>query len=114
LTVSNQYPQQVFMTLDANLAAQVPWSRSTVRRHLDKIFALKKVHIRQQLREAITKIHLSFDLWTSPNRFAIMAVHAHFIDNKGKQQNVLIALHRQLGSHNGENLAHTLEKVVRD
>jgi hypothetical protein len=44
----------------------------------------------------------------------MMAVHAHFIDNKGKQQNVLIALRRQLGSHDGENLAHTLEKVVRD
>ena len=101
------------MTLDANLAAQVPWSRSTVRRDLDKIFGLKKVQIRQQLREAITKIRLSFDLWTSPNKFA-MAVHAHFIDNKGKQQNVLIALRRQLGSHDGENLAHTLEKVVRD
>jgi hypothetical protein len=66
----------------------------------------------QELELALTKIHLSFDLWTSPNRHAMMAIIAHFIDNHKRQQTRLLALRRQLGAHSGENLAVTLVDVV--
>ncbi|KAM3519811.1 hypothetical protein MY4038_009655 [Beauveria bassiana] len=70
--------------------------------------------VEQELSHALTKIHLGFDLWTSPNRYAIMAVTAHFLDRQGCHQMRLLALRRQLGCHSGENLACTLLEVVRE
>ncbi|KZL84608.1 transposase-like protein [Colletotrichum incanum] len=39
-----------------------------------------------KLSQAITKIHLSFDLWTSPNIYAFMGVTGHFLDTNGINQ----------------------------
>ena len=83
-------------------------------RLLDDTYRCKKDEVRQELSDALGKIHLGFDLWTSPNRHAVMAVTAHFLDRVGKHQSRLLALRRQLGCHSGENLAVTLGRVVRE
>ena len=48
--------------------------------------------MRYELRAAWSNIHISFDLWTSPNCYAIMAIVAHYIDSNGKRKASLIAL----------------------
>ncbi|RKK62642.1 hypothetical protein BFJ69_g17003 [Fusarium oxysporum] len=63
---------------------------------------------------AIQELSVGVDLWTSPNRFAVMAVFAHFIDQRGRHQSRLLALRRQLGSPSGENLASTLVEVAQE
>jgi hypothetical protein len=83
-------------------------------RLLDDTYKSKKDEIKQELSDALTKIHLGFDLWTSPNRHAVMAVTAHFPDRQGKHQSRLLALRRQLRCHSGENLAVTLGQIVRE
>jgi hypothetical protein len=83
-------------------------------RLLDDMYKTKKDRVKQELSDALSKIHLGFDLWTSPNRHAVMAVTAHFLDRQGKHQSRLLALRRQLGCHSGENLAVTLGQVVRE
>ena len=106
--------EQLAWQLDPHLSGQVPWSRQSMSRLLDDIYKCKKDRVKQELLDALTKIHLGFDLWTSPNRHAIMAVTAHFLDRQGKHQSRLLALRRQLGCHSGENLAVTLSRVVRE
>ncbi|RKK80768.1 hypothetical protein BFJ71_g15816 [Fusarium oxysporum] len=93
---SDTFFQQLACQLDPHLPDQIPRSRQSMGRLLDVI------------------IHLGFDLWTSPNRHAVMAVTAHFLDRQGKHQSRLLALRRQLGCHSGENLAVTLGQVVRE
>jgi hypothetical protein len=83
-------------------------------RLLDDMYKAKKDQVKQELLDALTKIHLGFDLWTSPNRYAIMAVTAHFLDRQGHHQSRLLALRRQLGCHSGDNLAVTLSQIVQE
>jgi len=109
---SDPYFKQLVWLLDPQVLDQVPWSRQSMSRQLDEVYNSKKSLVRQELQDALTKIHLGFDLWTSPNRHAIMAVTAHFLDRQGHHQVRLLALRRQLGSHGGENLAVTLLEVV--
>ncbi|KAM3561808.1 hypothetical protein ARSEF4850_003041 [Beauveria asiatica] len=111
---TNPYFEQLVRQLDPQLAGQVPWSRHSMSRQMKDVYHVKKSVVRQELSHALTKIHLGFDLWTSPNRHAIMAVTAHFLDRQGSHQTRLLALHRQLGSHSGENLAYTLLEVVSE
>ncbi|KAJ3454567.1 hypothetical protein MRS44_013167 [Fusarium solani] len=106
--------EQLAWQLDPHLSGQVPWSRQSMSRLLDDMYKSKKDRVKQELLDALTKIHLGFDLWTSPNRHATMAVTAHFLDRQGKHQSRLLALRRQLGCHSGENLAVTLSRVVRE
>ncbi|OHW95676.1 transposase-like protein [Colletotrichum incanum] len=109
----HKFLKELFYRFDHELALQIPWSSSSIARELQKIYESKSDIIKAELSSALTKIHLSFDLWTSPNRLAIMAVFAHFIDKSGYRQSRLLALRRQLGTHSGENLADTLLDIVQ-
>ncbi|KAK2767248.1 transposase-like protein [Colletotrichum kahawae] len=65
-----------------------------------------------ELHSATSKIHLSFDLWSSPNIYAFMAVTGHFVDDKGTLQSRLLAFPQHHGNHSGKSLAETLIGVV--
>ncbi|KDN65628.1 hypothetical protein CSUB01_05404 [Colletotrichum sublineola] len=75
-------------------------------------YQAKKVEIYNEIHNAITKIHLSFNLWTSPNKYAIITVFCHFLDARAKQTQYLIALRHQPGSHKGVNIAQILLRVI--
>uniref|UniRef100_A0A0C4BKZ8 AC transposase n=1 Tax=Fusarium oxysporum (strain Fo5176) TaxID=660025 RepID=A0A0C4BKZ8_FUSOF len=90
------------------------WSGSSITREIHRLFEAKRDAIKTELCNALTAVHIIFDPWTSPNRFAIMAVFAHFIDQLGHQQSRLLALRRQFGAHSGENLAGSLIDIRLD
>ena len=113
-TLSRPVVQELLHQFNHALAEQVPWSRSTLIGDLQKLFETARVVIQEQIATASTCIHFSFDLWTSPNRQAYIAVFAHFLDQKYHRQNILIAFRRQLGCHSGENIADTLEKIIQE
>jgi hypothetical protein len=100
--------------LDSDLHIQVPWGRTTAKKDLEDILSLKKAAAKEELDEAVTQIHISFDLWTSPNRLAFISIFGHFIDRRNLYQSRLFAFRRQTGSHAGENIAYTVRNVVRD
>ena len=97
-----------------NLAKEQPLGRTTLSHDLVEIFRSSKGYIQKELNSAQTSIHISFDLWTSPNRLAFIAIFAHFLDQEHRQQNRLIGFRRQYGTHAGENIADTLEEVIKD
>ena len=92
----DRYLRELLQQFDQDLFSQIPWSRSSQRRQLEVVFDSKKCLVQQSLREAITKIHVAFDLWTSPNRYAIVDVSGHFLD-KGVNNNGCWRLLANLG-----------------
>ena len=66
------------------------------------------------LARAISKIHISYDLWTSPNGYAMCGVATHFIGHQGYVQSVLLALKWMTGAHRGEQIAKVLIGVITD
>uniref|UniRef100_A0A8H7K3R1 AC transposase n=1 Tax=Bionectria ochroleuca TaxID=29856 RepID=A0A8H7K3R1_BIOOC len=113
-TFESTYLQELFRQLDSDLYAQVPWGRTTTKKDLEDILVSKKADVKEELNNAVTQIHLSFDLWTSPNRLAFISIFGHFIDRRHLYQSRLLAFKRQIGSHAGENIAYTMRNVVRD
>ena len=70
--------------------------------------------MRQDVPEFCTRqIHISFDLWTSPNHMSFIGVVGHFINAQYKVESVLLGLRRLRGTHSGENIAEVILKVVR-
>jgi hypothetical protein len=78
------------------------------------MLAQKKTCVKDELNRAVTQTHISFDLWTSPNRLAFISIFGHFLDEKLVYRSRLLAFRRQVGPHAGENIACTIKGVVRD
>lgn len=112
--LSNPFMTKLLESYNLNLAKEQPLGRTTLSQDLAEIFRASKGHVEKELGGAQTSIHISFDLWTSPNRLAFIAIFAHFLDREYRQQNRLIGFRRQLGTHAGENIANTLEEVIKD
>ena len=87
---------------------------NSIRDWVEGDFIESKQLIREVLARAISKIHISCDLWTSPNGYAMCGVAAHFIGHQGYVQSVLLALKRMTGAHGGEQVAEVLVSVITD
>jgi len=66
---------------------------------------MRKKQLRNDLQEARSNIHLSFNLWTSPNYYAVIAIVAHYINRDGARQTKLLGIRRLDGKHSGANIA---------
>ncbi len=74
----------------------------------------EKRYLRRELRDAKSKIHVSFDLWTSPNYYALCAIVVHYIDCNSKRQQRLLAIRPVYGEHSGVNIAQTILTVFSE
>jgi hypothetical protein len=57
---------------------------------------------------------MSFDLWSSPNYMAVIAINAHFIDMNGVRRTRLLGLREIHGEHSGENQAAVILRVIKE
>ncbi len=64
------------------------------------------------LKEARSKVHLSFDLWTSPNHHAICGVTAHFVSKRWVNQSVLLSMKHMRHRHTAEDIAPVILEVI--
>ena len=87
---------------------------NSIRDWVEEDFIESKRLVREVLARAISKIHISCNLWTSPNGYAMCGIAAHFIGHQGHVQSVLLALKRMTGAHKGEQIAEVIIEVVRD
>jgi hypothetical protein len=55
-------------------------------------FIKRKAELKLSLSKANSKIHFSFDLWTSPNHLALLGIVAYYIDQYSQNQLVSLAL----------------------
>jgi hypothetical protein len=89
-------------------------SGDSVRRLVMDNFIRKKDRIRATLQAARSRIHISFDLWTSPNHHAVLGIIAHFLGEDLTTKRAMLGLKVLQGTHSGENQAPLLIEVVRD
>jgi hypothetical protein len=50
----------------------------------------EKEKIKEEMGTSISNIHVSFDMWTSPNCLAMLSVFAHYLDKDSVRRNRLI------------------------
>jgi hypothetical protein len=115
--VKNRFFRQLLKltALGFNTISELVLTRDNIRTWIFNKFLARKADIKRQfLEELRSKIHLSFDLWTSPNSMLIMAVVAHYLDRDFVNRSRLIVLRHLQGPYSGENMAALLLKIVRE
>ncbi|KAI8396320.1 hypothetical protein FOFC_06303 [Fusarium oxysporum] len=90
----------------------LPKAAKTIRSWVMDAFRSKKQRLREDLRQARSRISISFDLWTSPNPYAVLGVIAMWIDTAGKRQTTVLGIRHVYGEHTGENIGLTPQRRV--
>jgi hypothetical protein len=112
--VENQYFREFVCFLNKGLGALLPRAAATIRWWIKEEFDKRKALLNTELKEALSSIHLSFDLWTSPNFYSIVSIYGHFINKQGERRTQLLAFRRLHGDHGGENQAAVLLEVIEE
>jgi hypothetical protein len=68
--------------------------------------------LKSQLAKSRSRIHISFDGWTSPNCKAILGICAHFLTPGLVLRHALIGFKEITGIHDGENLAEYIINLL--
>ena len=89
-------------------------SKKTTRSDVVKYFEIAKATVVERLSLARSRIHLSYDLWTSPNHKAMIAIVAHWTSEDYKVITALLAIREVHGGHTGENIANVVYPVLKE
>lgn len=91
---------------------------NAVRNWAEKEFDVARRKIGVMMKEALSKIHISFDVWTADySKYALLGVVAHFVarvDGKLSTQSILLGLRRLTESHTSEYVGEVLTQVLQD
>jgi hypothetical protein len=91
----------------------IPQSGDTVRSWILARFNQARNEIKEHLAMAASNIHISCDMWSSPNNYALLGVVAHWTDPDHCQRTSLIGMPRISGAHTGINIASAVADVLQ-
>jgi len=92
----------------------VTTTHSQVKNKIKKAYEIHKDTIRKKLQSALTSIHLSVDIWTSPNKHLLLGVTGDFIDCiEEKHLKTLLGL-RPVAGHSGDDQFDVLLPLLQD
>src|SRR3984957_14060774 len=100
--------------LNNDIDTWLPDTHETIKKWIMRQYKSHKEKVKQRIQSAKSKIHISCDLWTSPNSLAILGVVAHFVTEYGQLEHCVLALKDIDSEHDGENLAAAIMEVVED
>ncbi|KAG7403377.1 putative AC transposase [Fusarium oxysporum f. sp. rapae] len=107
-------PERTFSVTKLTRCSHLPKAAKTIRSWVMDAFRSKKQRLREDLRQARSRISISFDLWTSPNPYAVLGVIAMWIDTAGKRQTTVLGIRRVYGEHTGENIGSVILELLRE
>lgn len=101
------------LTLNPSIESSLISSRSTLVAHITKVYNFYRDELRKKLQKANSSVHISGDLWSSPNRISFIGVHAQWVDEKYTTQNILIGLPECQFSHSGPQQASHIMELIK-
>lgn len=100
--------------LNDDIDTWLPDTHETIKKWIMRQYGSHKEKVKQRIQSAKSRIHISCDLWTSPNSLAILGSVAHFVTEDGQLEHCVLALKDIDSEHDGENLAAAIMEVVED
>jgi hypothetical protein len=88
-------------------------SHSRVSNKIKTVWIKHKDIIQRLVQSVLSPTYISIDIWTSPNRYLLLVIYAHFTIYDSKKQKVLLAL-KQVNSYTGEDQFVVLLLVLED
>ncbi|KAG7410316.1 Zinc finger BED domain-containing protein RICESLEEPER 2 [Fusarium oxysporum f. sp. raphani] len=88
-------------------------SGSTVAGDLARAYDAHRESVKKWLERARSLVHISMDVWSSPQRKAYIAIHAQWVDETCKPRKALLGLPNLRRAHAGAAMTPHLMKIIR-
>lgn len=79
-----------------------------------ELYTVRKHAVKKALTFSQSRIHYTFDLWTSGNHRAYIAIVAHWLDEEGRARQCVIAFRELVDDHSGSNLSLVVWTVLEE
>ena len=112
IAIENKHFQRMLLAVNIAVKPYIVECGDTIRNWIQDEFIKATAQITGYLACAVSKIHISFDLWSSSNGYALCGIVAHFVDESYRVQHCLIGLQRMRGSHTGLAIAEVIIPVL--
>jgi hypothetical protein len=112
--VESEAFQHMMISLSHLISPYLVQSGRTLATWALEDFIVAQRQVVDLLASAKSRIHVSFDLWSSPNHYALCGVVAHFAGQDSHNHSILIGLKRMKGAHSGENIAEVAIPVLQE
>jgi hypothetical protein len=107
--------RELLLLLNPVIWALLYKAGNSIKKLILRSYEEKKNRVREDIRNSLSKIHINFDLWTSPGEtLAFCAVVAHYLNQSLQVKSLLLGLKEIKGSHLSENLAASYLPVIED
>ena len=88
-------------------------SGNAIRNWVEHEFMEAQLMVRNEvLAKSRSQIHISCDLWSLPNGYAMCDVAAHFVGHTGRVQHVSLVLRRMKAAHGGRKVSEVIVSVL--
>jgi hypothetical protein len=91
----------------------LPKSASIIQLYLLTLFIASRVILISLLSVSNCMVHLSFDLWSSPNHYSVLGLVCHFIDLDFKARTIIIGMKRLYSPHTGANMSGLIIEALK-
>jgi hypothetical protein len=90
------------------------WTSSmSVSRYVLRLYDYLKPCVVKELSQALSKIHVSFDGWTTKGgKRSYLGNVVHYVDARGNLQDLPIALPQLTGAHSGQKMVDVVLKTL--
>ena len=90
----------------------LPKSSTTITNWITKLYRECQTVIKTYFKALPFRIHLSFDMWSSPNHRSYLGIIGHWVTELGELQSATLGFHRFYGPHSGRNIAQSFLDVL--
>jgi len=106
--------QYLLLTMNPYVQDLLTTSRRTLVNDIRQTWLKEKEQLKNRLRDARTKIHISLDIWTSPNTYLFIGVIAHYVASNEDQISTSLLALREVGGHSGEEQWSILRTILEE
>jgi hypothetical protein len=112
--LENTVFRELIAFMSSGVAKHLPKASATLRKWIMEAYDDKKIALKEEISKSISRIHISFDIWTAGNWIGVISVWGYWVNAAGERQRRLLAFRRIYRSHSGDNQAAIILDILEE
>lgn len=109
-----QTTDDLFYAIPPEAAQLCPRCSTTTHDWIIRSFKSEENGIQIALQQVLSKIHITLDLWTSPNGLRLQGIIAHRTDKHSQLTKALLSIDEIKRAHSGEHICDAFLQVANE
>ena len=105
----------VILSVNCTAKETLKFARQDVPTLIESTYILHREELIKKLKNSLSLVHFSIDMWTSPAKTGFQAIVTHWVDAETRcVETALLSLKEFKGAHGGEEQAEVFLQVIKE